>query len=91
MRITIVLPGMWPVPSGGLKLQYEYAAGLAERGHRITIVQPMASHRMIGVGGTMHYAYVLVKHRALGHRIIPWFALARILVAMSLSPFPRCR
>jgi len=40
LRFTFVLPGSGTVPSGGHKVVYEYANGLVDRGHSVSIVQP---------------------------------------------------
>lgn len=76
VRVTFVLPKMVDLPSGGLKVQYESAGALAVLGHEVTVVHPMSEFRMIGVRGTWRYARLLVRHRRLGHKIIPWFELS---------------
>lgn len=38
MRITFLLPGPPTVPVGGYRVVYQYANGLAVRGHRVTVV-----------------------------------------------------
>ena len=86
MRVTIVLPLMTGLPSGGLKVQYENAGALAARGHEVTVVHPMSDFRMIGVRGTWHYARLLARHRRLGHGIIGWFDL-NPAVRLRLLPF----
>ncbi|AOU98654.1 hypothetical protein BI364_12410 [Acidihalobacter yilgarnensis] len=40
MKITFVLPGAACNPVGGFKVVYEYANGLAQRGHDVVVVQP---------------------------------------------------
>lgn len=40
MRITFLLPGSGADPVGGFKVVYEYAGGLAARGHAVTVVHP---------------------------------------------------
>src|SRR5579875_1147042 len=77
MRLTIVLPKMTRLPSGGLKVQYEAAGALAARGHLVTVVHPMSEFRMIGVRGTARYAQLLARQRRLGHGVIGWYALSR--------------
>jgi glycosyltransferase involved in cell wall biosynthesis len=42
MRITFLLPGSGADPVGGFKVVYEYAGGLAARGHAVTVVHPAA-------------------------------------------------
>ena len=86
MRVTIVLPKMVDLPSGGLKVQYESAGALAARGHDVTVVHPMSEFRMIGVRGTLRYARLLYRHRRLGHGVISWFDLSPT-VRLRLLPF----
>jgi len=38
VRITFVLPSTGEYPSGGAKVVYEYASGLAQRGHKVIVV-----------------------------------------------------
>lgn len=40
MQITFVLPGPGDVPSGGVRVVYEYANRLARRGHTVAVVHP---------------------------------------------------
>ncbi len=40
MRITFVLPSSGHAPVGGFKVVYEYANGLANRGHEVTVMHP---------------------------------------------------
>lgn len=40
MRITFILPGHGAKPSGGFRVVYRYANGLAARGHVVTVVHP---------------------------------------------------
>lgn len=40
MRITFILPGHGAKPSGGFRVVYQYANGLAARGHAVTVVHP---------------------------------------------------
>jgi|SRR5579875_268718 glycosyltransferase involved in cell wall biosynthesis len=86
MRLTIVLPKMTRLPSGGLKVQYEAAGALAARGHLVTVVHPMSEFRMIGVRGTARYAQLLARQRRLGHGVIGWYALCPS-VRLLLLPF----
>jgi glycosyltransferase involved in cell wall biosynthesis len=75
VRITFILPGYLPSPSGGFKIVYEYANRLQARGHQISVVHP---RNEAAQSGTMQYIkshlwkYKLqLKHRPL----IPWFQL----------------
>lgn len=40
MRVTFLLPGWARKPVGGYRVVYQYADGLARRGHRVTLVHP---------------------------------------------------
>ncbi|MBU2786953.1 glycosyltransferase family 4 protein [Acidithiobacillus sp. VAN18-1] len=40
MRITFILPGRGKNPVGGFKVVYEYANGLTQRGHDVSVVHP---------------------------------------------------
>ncbi len=41
MRITFILQGWITIPVGGLKIIYEYANRLVERGHNVTVLHPL--------------------------------------------------
>jgi L-malate glycosyltransferase len=77
MRVTIVLPGLWSTPIGGYKVQYEYAAGLVERGHSVTIVHPMTLSRRQKTRSLFDCLNIFLKHRVRGHGMVSWFALDR--------------
>jgi glycosyltransferase involved in cell wall biosynthesis len=40
VKINFLLPGRGEKPGGGIKVVYEYANGLAQRGHDVTLVHP---------------------------------------------------
>jgi glycosyltransferase involved in cell wall biosynthesis len=40
LRVTFLLPAGGTRPSGGFKVVYEYANGLAARGHEVTVIHP---------------------------------------------------
>ena len=48
MRITFVLPAPIRVPVGGAAVVYRHAAGLAERGHDVTVIAPRSTTRGVG-------------------------------------------
>jgi glycosyltransferase involved in cell wall biosynthesis len=52
MRVTFVLPGASPLPSGGPRMVFRYANALAERGWAVTIVMP-SSLRAAGWWGRL--------------------------------------
>jgi glycosyltransferase involved in cell wall biosynthesis len=44
-RVSILLPGSGHAPLGGYRVAYEYANGLAARGHRVTVIHPAILER----------------------------------------------
>ena len=82
MRITFVLPAPVRIPMGGAAVVYRHAAGLATRGHRVTVVAPRTGSgdlagraralavrirdRHHGVGSTPYYAALGVETREVG-------------------------
>jgi len=77
LRITIVLPVMSSIPVGGYKIQYQYAAGLVARGHRVTVVHATTEGATARVRELTRYAAALGTQAVMGHRVIQWFALDR--------------
>lgn len=75
MRITIVVPWFSYRPIGGYKVQYEYAAGLVERGHDVTIVHATSPADHLGARILVHYGLTLARHGVRGHEILTWFTL----------------
>lgn len=73
MRITIVLPGYARLPTGGYKVAYAYANGLAARGHAITVVYPLLVHTRARLAlrakELLYHLVVRLDRRA------PWFTL----------------
>ncbi len=78
MRITFVLPGPAPHPMGGFKVVYEYANGLAARGHAVTVVHPAY------LPGEVRHWLAVSRRRMLSHplraaldlwRPTNWFAV----------------
>jgi glycosyltransferase involved in cell wall biosynthesis len=50
MKITLVLPTPSEAPTGGAKVVYEYANGLVQRGHEVTVIH------------TLHHKYAQKSH-----------------------------
>jgi glycosyltransferase involved in cell wall biosynthesis len=75
MRITFALPCFTRVPSGGVKMVYEYANRLQARGHEVTILHPHGSEAVTGpwahLAGAAWRVYVRLRDRDR----IPWFSL----------------
>ena len=71
MRVTFVLPAPVRVPMGGAAVVYRHAAGLAARGHTVTVVAPRE-----GTGGAFARARaVAVDVRDRLHRVgrVPYY------------------
>ncbi|MGA3289044.1 MAG: glycosyltransferase family 4 protein [Candidatus Bathyarchaeia archaeon] len=88
MKITFVLPGTGNSVSGGMRVVYEYANRLKERGHEVNVIYPLIppiasdlslkSFRDRTVGA--------LKNLKRGNKI-SWFHLeARLIRAASISP-----
>lgn len=75
MRITFALPCFTRVPSGGVKMVYEYANRLQERGHQLTILHPHgcepATSPRARAAGAAWRAFVRLRDRDR----VPWFTL----------------
>ncbi len=72
MRITFVLPAPVRIPMGGAAVVYRHAAGLASRGHRVTVVGPRT-----GAGGLVGRARALavrLRDRHHGVSAAPYYA-----------------
>ncbi len=93
MKITFVLPGSGQQPVGGLKVVYEYANGLAEEGHKVTVVHaPYRRFGEISGGRQMRCGAVYLARRlgwGGGFRPEAWFRCSprvRLLWVPSLHP-----
>lgn len=72
MTITFVLPAPVRIPMGGAAVVYRHAAGLAARGHRVTVVAPRT-----GAGGLVGRARALavrLRDRHHGVSQMPYYA-----------------
>ncbi len=58
MRITFLMPGYIWSPSGGIRIVYEYANALVERGHDVSVVHPRrVEHAPVRTRGSLlHWA-----------------------------------
>ena len=78
-RITFVLPGPSPIPVGGTRVVYEYARGLARRGHMVHVVHPATPWRQLSgprwLASRVRYWRRLVDRSYLPTR---WFADERL-------------
>jgi glycosyltransferase involved in cell wall biosynthesis len=75
LRITFILPGFLPSPSGGFKIVYEYTNRLQARGHHVTVVHPRNEEAQKGaaqfVKGRLWKYKLQLRHRPLIH----WFKI----------------
>ena len=76
MRITFLLPGGGADPVGGFKVVYEYAGGLAERGHDVSVVHPARLGNVSSPWQGVRAAGRYVRGRITGgYRPNRWFRL----------------
>jgi glycosyltransferase involved in cell wall biosynthesis len=78
MRINFLLPGHGEKPGGGIKVVYEYANGLAMRGHDVTVIHP--SRLEIDTPVTKRPAKLwrfLYRKASGGYRPDRWFEIDR--------------
>ncbi len=64
MKITFVLPCLGNIPIGGLKVVYEYANYLSERGHTLNVIHPI----------TMDLTYSFYRKA----QVYKWFLLRKL-------------
>lgn len=75
MRIAFVLPSHSPIPVGGFAVVYEYANGLAARGHDITVVHPRRLAPRTGLRTWYSDGRWARGQRRLGPRAVEWFPI----------------
>ena len=78
MKITFVLPMHTAGPVGGFKVVYEYANGLAERGHQVTVLHRKTPAARPGRRQRLREALVpWTKRPAAGNEnaLAPWFPI----------------
>jgi glycosyltransferase involved in cell wall biosynthesis len=63
MRVTFVLPGYSGGPIGGFRVVYEYASGLARRGHEVTVLHPRQIDAPTSARGHAPSVAWLLRHR----------------------------
>lgn len=92
MRITILLPFSGHQPVGGFKVAYEYANGLARRGHEVTMLHAPYREMRMPLPGRVRAAGVFVSRSVGfwgGYRPTAWFRLdpaVRMKWVPSLAP-----
>lgn len=83
MKITFVLPFDGRRPVGGVKVVYEYANHLVQRGHQVTLIHPAGLYLGVGQNDRWHRNIVKYMLFALTRKYLPkkWFSLdSRVLV-----------
>src|SRR5918994_3082956 len=91
MRVTFVLPGAGNLPVGGFKIVYEYANGLARRGHTVCVVHPalLQRHSSLRGRGRALARYVL-RRLSSSYHPRSWFHLdPRVRTSWVPSLHPR--
>lgn len=71
--ITFLLPGPGQVPVGGFKVAYEYAQGLASRGHRVHVVHAADIEPAAGAAERMKALAGYHRRRITGWKPDRWF------------------
>lgn len=90
MKVTFVLPGYLSVPSGGLKVEYEYANRMCARGHVVTVVHPWVPRLAKSRRGWLKSRYWVYRTRLVDRPLVPWFPLdSRVRVRMVPDLNPR--
>lgn len=89
MRITFVLPTFAPRPSGGFKVVYEFANGLANRGHRVSVVHPCFASLSAKIKERLWSKFWPLAVRVALRQLPPWFNVSsqvRMLLVPDLRP-----
>jgi glycosyltransferase involved in cell wall biosynthesis len=73
LRVSYVLPKLVDHPIGGYKVHYQYADGLARRGHCVTLVHPIVEGARAGVRERLFCQRVRERQRRTGQLPISWF------------------
>lgn len=88
LRVSYVLPKLLDHPVGGYKVHYQYADGLARRGHLVTLVHPITEAPRAGAKERLTCWRETARQRRTGHPPIAWFEFhpsVRSLVLPALS------
>ena len=76
LRIQFILPAYTPLPTGGLRVVFEYADFLAGRGHSVTLVIPRWPSPLPATAITALKGHLWpIKTRLLNRPLIPWHKL----------------
>jgi L-malate glycosyltransferase len=74
LRVSYVLPKLVDHPIGGYKVHYQYADGLARRGHRVTLLHPVTESATAGLGDRLACRRAGRRQRRTGRPPLSWFA-----------------
>ncbi|HEV3213977.1 MAG TPA: glycosyltransferase family 4 protein [Acidimicrobiales bacterium] len=73
LRVSYVLPKLIDHPVGGYKVHYQYADGLARRGHRVTLVHPVTEGARAGLRAHLACWRARARQRRTSRPPISWF------------------
>ena len=73
LALTFVLPKLIDHPIGGYKVHYQYANGLAKRGHKVTLVHPISGGPHVSPRDRVNLWRALRAQRRTGRPPIGWF------------------
>lgn len=85
MNITFVVGGYSPVVVGGVKVVYEYANHLQDRGHQVTIVHPYRCEPRLLLRQRVKALAWKARTKVIDRPLVPWFTL-RPDVQVLLTP-----
>ena len=75
MNITFVVGGYSPVVVGGVKVVYEYANHLQDRGHQVTIVHPYRCEPRLLLRQRVKALAWKARTKVIDRPLVPWFTL----------------
>ncbi|MCB9497249.1 MAG: glycosyltransferase family 4 protein [Fibrobacteria bacterium] len=73
MKVSILLPSYAEEPVGGFRIAYGYAAGLARRGHSVTLLHPGALKRPTSLAERLDRTRWWVRRHIRQKPLAPWF------------------
>ena len=83
MRLLFVLPAPVRIPMGGAAVVYRHAAGLAERGHDVTVAAPRSAGGAVGLA---RWAAVWARDRLHGVGTEPYHEIEGVRTVEPSSP-----
>jgi L-malate glycosyltransferase len=73
LRVSYVFPKLVDHPIGGYKVHYQYADGLARRGHRVTLLHPVTEAATVGLGDRLACWRARRRQHRTGRPPLSWF------------------